>query len=130
MYSGKPANQAGADCVADSPSRIHLYRWNIERTCSSPDDVADQVFKILNLLGTTHPFFVLRVSEIRGWIEGGDYDRILRGEYQRRTDPDPAYADDLAAAAEAYAEGAKGMVDQMAGAARQMAESVMGGFRR
>jgi Zn-dependent protease with chaperone function len=93
-------------------------------------DVADQVFKILNLLGTTHPFFVLRVSEIRSWIEGGDYDRILRGEYQRRGDADPAYMDDVAAAAEAYAEGARGMVDQMAGAARQMAESVMGGFRR
>ena len=43
-------------------------------------DVADQVFKILNLLGSTHPFYVLRVSELRAWIETGDYDRIVRGE--------------------------------------------------
>ena len=36
------------------------------------------VFKVLNLLGTTHPFYVLRVSEIRKWIEEGEYDRIIR----------------------------------------------------
>jgi Zn-dependent protease with chaperone function len=93
-------------------------------------DVADQVFKIINLLGTTHPFFVLRVSEIRSWIESGEYDRILRGEYQRRGEPDPSVMEDLSAAAEAYASGARGVVDQMAGAARQMADSFMSGFKR
>ena len=52
-------------------------------------DVADIVFKVLNLLGTTHPFHVLRAAELRDWIEKGDYDRLLRGEYRaprRRTD--------------------------------------------
>ncbi len=93
-------------------------------------DVADQVFKILNLMGTTHPFFVLRVSEIRSWIETGAYDRILRGEYDRRGEPDPAYQEDLREAAEAYAAGARDIIDQMAGAARRMGESFMGGFRR
>ena len=83
-------------------------------------DVADQVFKILNLLGSTHPFYVLRVSELRTWIEGGDYDRILRGEYARRGDPNPAYQEDLREAAKAYAEGAKDILDTMAAAARKM----------
>ncbi len=92
-------------------------------------DVADQVYKVLNLMATTHPFYVLRVSEIRSWIEAGDYDRILRGEYARRGDPDPAYADDLAAAARAYSEGARGMVDSMAEAAKRMSESFMSGFK-
>ena len=76
-------------------------------------DVADSVFKILNLLGATHPFFVLRLAEIRTWIEEGAYDRILRGEYQRRGEPDPKVREDIAAAAQAYKEGAKGVVDQM-----------------
>ncbi|NJD20683.1 MAG: M48 family metallopeptidase [Gemmatimonadetes bacterium] len=93
-------------------------------------DVADQVFKILNLLGTTHPFYVLRVSELRTWIEGGDYDRIVRGEYARRGDPDPAYQDDLKEAAKAYAEGAKDLLDTMTAAARRMGEQFMGGTRR
>jgi Zn-dependent protease with chaperone function len=93
-------------------------------------DVADQVFKVLNLMATTHPFYVLRVSEIRAWIEAGEYDRILRGEYARRGDPDSAYKDDLAAAAKAYTEGARGMMDTMAEAARRMGESFREGFRR
>ncbi len=93
-------------------------------------DVADQVFKILNLMGTTHPFWVLRVSEIRAWIESGAYDRILRGEYARRGEPDPAYQEDLREAAQAYAQGARDFLDQMAGAARRMGESFFGGFRK
>lgn len=92
-------------------------------------DVADQVFKILNLMGTTHPFPVLRVSEIRAWIESGDYDRILRGDYARRGEPDPAYQEDLREAAEAYATGARDFIDQMAASARRMGESFMGGFK-
>jgi Zn-dependent protease with chaperone function len=93
-------------------------------------DVADQVFKILNLMGTTHPFWVLRLSEIRSWIESGAYDRILRGDYPRRGEPDPSYQEDLREAAKAYSEGARDVLDQMAGAARRMGESFFGGFRR
>jgi Zn-dependent protease with chaperone function len=93
-------------------------------------DVADQVFKVLNLLGTTHPFYVLRVSELRSWIEAGEYDRILRGEYQRRTEPDPRYMEDLTAASQAYAEGAKGFMDQMTDAARRMGKEFMDTIRK
>jgi Zn-dependent protease with chaperone function len=93
-------------------------------------DVADQVFKILNLMGTTHPFHVLRVWEIRSWIESGAYDRILRGEYPRRGEPDRAYQEDLKEAASAYADGARDIIDQMAGAAKRMGETFMGGFKR
>ncbi|HKJ02909.1 MAG TPA: M48 family metallopeptidase [Longimicrobiales bacterium] len=93
-------------------------------------DVADQVFKILNLLGSTHPFYVLRVSELRAWIEAGDYDRIVRGEYPRRGDPDNAYQEDLKEAASAYAEGAKDFLDTMSAAAKRMGEQFMGGMKR
>ncbi len=93
-------------------------------------DMADQVFKVLNLIGQSHPFWVLRVSELRGWIEEGEYDRILRGEYQRRGDPDPAYREDLTEAANAYATGAKDFIDTMAGAAKKVGESFMDSFRR
>lgn len=93
-------------------------------------DLADQVFKVLNLLGQTHPFWTLRVSELRAWIESGAYDRALRGEYQRRGEPDPAYAEDLSEAANAYGKGAKEMLDQVAGAARRAGESFWENFRR
>jgi hypothetical protein len=61
-------------------------------------DAADMVFKVLNLLGATHPFHVLRAAELRDWIEAGEYDRVLRGEYRHRTDGPAPYKDDLAAA--------------------------------
>lgn len=93
-------------------------------------DVADQVFKVLNLLGATHPFPVLRVSELRSWVESGAYDRILRGEYARRGEPDPAYQEDLREAAQAYAEGARDFMDQVQSAAKRMGESIFGGFKR
>ena len=93
-------------------------------------DLADQVFKVLNLLSQTHPFWVLRVSELRAWIEAGSYDRILRGEYQRRGEPDPAYTEDLSEAANAYGKGAKDVLDQMAGAARKVGETFWENFKR
>ena len=93
-------------------------------------DVADQVFKVLNLLGQTHPFWVLRLSELRGWIEDGSYDRVLRGEYQRRGEPDPAYREDLSEAANAYKTGAKEFVDSMADAAKRVGGSFMEAFRK
>ena len=93
-------------------------------------DVADQVFKVLNLMGQSHPFYVLRVAEIRSWIEEGAYDRIIRGEYQHRGDPDPAYKDDLKDAASAYAQGAKDLFGQVTGAAKRMADDIMGSVKR
>ena len=93
-------------------------------------DLADRIFKVLNVLGESHPFWVLRVSELRAWIESGAYDRILRGEYQRRGEPNAAYAEDLSEAADAYGKGAKEMLDQMAGAARKAGESFLDSFRK
>jgi len=93
-------------------------------------DVVDQVFKVLNLLAQTHPFYTIRVSELRAWIETGDYDCIVRGEYSRRAEPDPAYKDDLKAAASSYADDAKDFVDNIADAAKRMGSDFMSGFKK
>ena len=93
-------------------------------------DVADQVFKVLNLMFQTHPFYTLRLSELRTWIESGDYDRIIRGEYARRGEPDPAIAADMKEAAAGYAEGAKDFLDSVADAAKRAGSDFMGGFKR
>jgi Zn-dependent protease with chaperone function len=91
-------------------------------------DLADQVFKVLNILGADHPFPVLRVAELRDWFESGEYDRIMRGEYRRRGDQDTPYADDVAAAARAYAETARGTFGQASEAARRVVDSFRSGF--
>jgi Zn-dependent protease with chaperone function len=86
-------------------------------------DVAESVFKVLNLLLATHPFPVLRVAELRDWIQAGDYDRVMRGEYRRRGDERTPYAEDVAAAAKAYADAAGGFADQVVDAARRMKDA-------
>jgi Zn-dependent protease with chaperone function len=93
------------------------------------EDVADSVFKVLNLMGSTHPFYVLRVGELRSWIESGDYDRILRGDYPRRGDPDPEYVEDLGEAARAYRKEAQEFVDELTAAARRMRDTLFENLR-
>jgi Zn-dependent protease with chaperone function len=93
-------------------------------------DMADQVYKILNLVGSTHPFWVLRLSETRQWIESGEYDRILRGEYARRGETDREYQEDLREAAESYSKGAKDILEGLGAAAKTVGDAILGGFRR
>jgi len=93
-------------------------------------DAADAVFKVLNLLGSTHPFHVLRAAELRQWIEAGEYDRVLRGEYRQRTDGAAPYKEDLAAAAQSYKEGAQNFARQFTDALKQTREKFSDGFRR
>lgn len=92
-------------------------------------DVADAVFKVLNLMLATHPFHVLRAAELRDWIEAGDYDRVLRGEYKRRGDGQEAYTADLAAAMRAYAEDAQSILNQVGDAARRMRDAFAEGIK-
>ncbi len=93
-------------------------------------DVADIVFKVLNLLGTTHPFHVLRAAEARDWIEAGEYDRIMRGEYRRRTDEQTPYSDDLADAMRAYKEDAQSVLRQFGDAIRGARDKFADNMRR
>ncbi|HKJ93925.1 MAG TPA: M48 family metallopeptidase [Longimicrobiales bacterium] len=93
-------------------------------------DVADAVFKVLNLLGMTHPFHTLRAAELRDWIEAGDYDRVLRGEYQKRGDERRPYAEDVAEAARAYREEAASFMEQFEEAARRMRDQFADAFRK
>jgi Zn-dependent protease with chaperone function len=91
-------------------------------------DVADSVFKVLNLLGTTHPFHTLRAAELRDWVESGAYDRILRGEYQQRGAPRAPYLDDLRAAGQSYSEDARELFNQVAEGARDAADKMRQAF--
>lgn len=93
-------------------------------------DLLDSVFKVLNLVAATHPFHVLRAAELRDWVETGEYDRMLRGEYRRRTDEPPPWTEDLAAALRAYREEAQTLIDQLGEAARRMRDSFAQGFKQ
>jgi len=72
----------------------------------SGGSVVDSVVKLLQLTGTSHPFPVLRAAELRRWVESGDYQKIVDGDYPRREDDnEPSLVDELKRTAETYAKG-------------------------
>ena len=69
------------------------------------DDPSDRVRRFFNELGKTHPDSVRRVSEVMKWVQSGDYDRIIRGEYRTRDqDANANVRDEAGDAVEFYAE--------------------------
>jgi Zn-dependent protease with chaperone function len=50
------------------------------------DDPSDRVRRFFQEIGQDHTYAVRRVSEIMKWVQTGDYDRIIRGEYRKRDD--------------------------------------------
>ena len=68
-------------------------------------DVRDAVLKLLLIEQRTHPFPVSRATELRRWVDSGEYTRILGGDYPRRADDATAPVSEAAqAAARSYSE--------------------------
>jgi Zn-dependent protease with chaperone function len=63
----------------------------------------DKLTRFRTELFQTHPFPVRRVNELMKWVRSGDYDRVMSGEYRKRTDPNQARAE-AGDAAEFYSE--------------------------
>lgn len=94
------------------------------------DDLLDAVYKVLNVLGSTHPFAVVRVAELRSWIEAGEYERILEGDYPLRGEEDRRpYREDLAEAMAGYRESAMEMLDQVDAAVDRFRDRVTDAWR-
>lgn len=96
----------------------------------SDSGAVDLLFKLLNVAGRTHPFNTVRAAELQRWIQSGGYDSVINGDYARRG-PGAArpLAHDYADAADYYSDKVKGMMNQMADAARRASETVNNAFR-
>jgi Zn-dependent protease with chaperone function len=68
-------------------------------------DLRDSMIKIGMVLDRTHPLPVARAAALRGWIDSGEYQRVLGGDYPRRDDPRASSVrEDVKAAADSYRE--------------------------
>ncbi len=66
-------------------------------------DVLDSVLKFQLLLVQSHPLPVLRVVELQKWVDSGDYQKILDGEYEKRGDePENTWSEDVKDTAQDY----------------------------
>lgn len=91
----------------------------------------DTIYKILNIISVTHPFHTLRAGELQRWIAGGDYERIMGGEYTHRgaEEQQRPFMDDVGEAAGHYAREARDTMSQVADAAKRAASAFTQAFR-
>lgn len=99
---------------------------------SGSNEGLDVFYKLLSTLMLTHPMHTVRAAELQTWIAGGDYDRILRGEYARRgtETTDRPLKEDFQAAREYYTAEAKETFGQVVDAAKKAADKARDAFRK
>lgn len=94
-------------------------------------DLLDSVYKVLNAIGATHPFAVVRVAELRDWIDSGAYERIMAGDYQRRDEADMRpYREDVEEAMRGYTDSAHEIFDEVDAAVDRLKSRVGDVWRR
>jgi len=76
------------------------------------DDSHDRVRRFFNEINATHANAVRRVSEVMRWVQSGEYDRIVRGEYRRRGD-ETKVREEASEAMEFYAERFRSMFREL-----------------
>ncbi|MBV2363505.1 M48 family metallopeptidase [Streptomonospora nanhaiensis] len=87
-------------------------------------DARDSLIKLLSLMGQTHPFAVMRMAELTRWLDNGDYQRILNGDYPRRdTDRSANVGEEARNAANSYREAWERSEDPLLGTLRDVAGS-------
>jgi Zn-dependent protease with chaperone function len=95
----------------------HDYREKV-----SPFDRLSRLSVDLNL---THPMSVQRVHELTSWVQSGDYDRIVGGEYVTRNEPQQPRAeaaDAVAHYAARFRDGFKDMGESIGEAGQQVVD--------
>jgi hypothetical protein len=129
--------EAGLRALMKLAGGSRLHEMNIEafldqaREYDTAGDVRDGLLKVLNLLGTTHPFAVVRVAELDRWRRDGEYTSILAGEYPRREDDSNAkVTDEIRNAARAYRESWSQSQDPFIGVLRDVAEGAVNAGER
>jgi Zn-dependent protease with chaperone function len=89
------------------------------REYDAAPDLRDSILKLLQLQGNTHPFAVVRFAELDHWVQSGEYERILAGDYPRRdTDRNASVTEEVRNAAKAYQESWNRSEDPLIGMVR------------
>jgi len=102
-------------------------------------NLIDSLYKLMNLFSSSHPFAVMRLTELKTWVDNGSYGKILGGEYMRTdeagnrsarqefTEARNQYRDDINSSEDPLAELFKAFVNS-AGAATDKAKETFDGI--
>jgi hypothetical protein len=81
----------GEDLSQMNVNDFFLQAWEYD----SQKTLLDSVYKLLNTVGESHPFPVIRLQELRSWAASGQYQAILDGAYVKRGAAGADTAEDL-----------------------------------
>lgn len=97
---------------------------------ASSNDGLDIVYKVLSTLALTHPMNVVRAAEVQRWVQSGEYDRIIAGEYPRRGADEDArpLGDDVRDAGEYYKQEIKDVAEHLKNAAKRATDRAKEAF--
>ena len=82
----------GMHCVLAGGVRGMRDELSVEAFVEQADEYRNQdglaaYYRFMATLGRSHDFPVVRVAELRNWVDSGDYATILGGDYHRIGDP-------------------------------------------
>ncbi len=84
----------------------------------------DGLYKLLNLLGQTHPFAVIRLVELKTWVDDGSYGRILGGDYIREEEAGRrTVGEEFSEARKKYEEDIRSSEDPLVGLFRSVGDA-------
>lgn len=103
-------------------SKFNLEEFEMQaKEYQESRDLGDSFFKILNLIFLSHPFLVLRISELRKWHDSGDYSKIKSGNYIRRSEESQTKVkDDFMKSYEEYKNNFKSSQDPLVNLAKEI----------
>jgi len=92
----------------------------------SVDDIRDSLLKLQYVATETHPFAVVRATQLQRWAASEEYRAILSGDYPRRDSDQPAsdWKDDLKSAAKSYKDSWSASADPLAKVFTEVGETV------
>jgi Zn-dependent protease with chaperone function len=109
----------------DDPSQLNLNDFFDQAAeYENSPDIVDSVHKLLNMLGETHPFAVIRLRALKTWAVSGQYDALMSGNYRRRDGATDNLEQEFRHAWDAYQDEFSRSGDPLSQAARSIGDFV------
>ncbi len=109
----------------DNPSDLNMNDFFLQADeYENSKGLLDGIHKVLNTVWTSHPFPVIRLTELRNWIAAGEYSKIIGGDYQKRDNNQNRISEDLKDSFEYYKNETEKEADPVLKAVRNLGEGV------
>jgi len=110
---------------ADKPSELNMNDFFLQADeYENNSNLLDGIHKVLNTVWASHPFPVIRLTELRNWIAAGEYSKILSGDYPRKTNTGNNTAEDIKNSFKYYKSETEKGADPVLEAVRTLGEGV------